>query len=531
MAKRVITLFCIVVFSLTGLIFKMVKINADNYAQSAAQRNSKTITIEKQRGKIYDCNLRPLTNVYPKYYLAVKPTSIALSGLEYKIPNKDFKLLKKNLEDAKPTLIALDNEIVETPDTRVFKVNRRYDEKQIAAHAIGYTNTDGNGVSGIEKSYDKYLKKNCGDIKVAFNVDALGRLLPGAEIELRQSNENLNKGVALTLDTKIQKISENALDTHDIKNGCAVVVEVGTGEIKAMASRPNFSPNNPGDSLKNENSPFINRCTHEYTVGSAFKAIVACSAIESNDIKPSYKYYCTGTVEKSKVKFSCFNKRAHGLIDMRQALVESCNTYFIDIANKMDMNSLLMMCKNMGLSKELKLADNFVTDKGNLPTIDELNSGASIANFAFGQGKLMATPIQMAGAFSSIASGGYYYEPYLVKGLVDDNGKLTDITKPKQKKKVMSKQTSKQVTSMLKSVVDNHERAKPNNTTACGKTATAQTGWFKNGKEVYHTWFVGYFPADKPKYAIAVMKEFGVGGDVDCSPVFKEIVENVTDLK
>lgn len=530
MSKRVIILFCMVVFSLTGLLFRIICINADGYAQSAARKNSKTITVERQRGKIYDCNLRPLTNIYPKYYLAVKPTSIALSGLENQIPHDEFEKLAKNLSDGKPTLIPLNNKINETKDTRVIKANSRYNNKQIASHIIGYVDNEGNGVTAIEKSYNDYLNKDSGVLKVAFTADALGRILPGTDIEIRQERGNPNKGVILTIDTIIQKITENALDTHDIDCGCAVVIDVKTGEIKAMASRPNFSPNSLVKSLKAPNSPFINRCVNKYTVGSAFKAIVACSAIENDNIKPSYKYCCTGTIEKSKVKFSCYNKKTHGTIDMRQALIDSCNTYFINLANKMDMNSLLEMCRNMGLSKPLNLASNLTMQDGNLPQLDELNSSAAIANFAFGQGKLLATPLQMACAFSSIASGGYYRQPYLVRGFVDVDGKMTNVTKPKKKIKVMSKSTANKVSSMLKSVVDNHEKAKPNNTTACGKTATAQSGWFKNKQEVYHTWFVGYFPAEKPKYAVAVMKEFGVGGVVDCAPVFRGIVENVTEL-
>lgn len=528
MYKRVIAAFCVISLSLCGLIFRIVDINAKDYAQTANRKNTKSIAIEKQRGIIYDCNYKKLTNDNPQYYLAVKPSSVALKGVKGKIEDKEFKKLTKNLADGKPTLIKLDNEIKEVEDTRVVRVNRRYSDTQIATHVIGYTNKDGNGVSGIERSYNDLLNKDNGYLKVCFSADALGHVLPGTKIEVVQETKNPDKGIVLTIDTNLQKITENALDNKEIDRGCAVLMDVNTGEIKAMASRPAYDPYNPGESLNKESSPFLNRCLKQYSVGSIFKPIVACSAIEDNNISPNKSYYCNGHTEKTGIKFNCYHNRAHGRQDMQKALVNSCNTYFVELANEIEMQSLLDMCKKMGLNKKVEIANGMVSDKGNLPKVEELNSGAAIANFSFGQGKLLATPIQMASAYCSFANGGNYVEPYLVKGVIDDKGHLTQQHESKKKVKVMSKSTSQKMTTMLKAVVDEHSNAKPINSTGCGKTATAQSGWFKGSYEVCHTWFVGYFPADKPKYAVAIMKEHGVTGTEDCAPVFKEIVENVT---
>ncbi|MEG2050806.1 MAG: penicillin-binding protein 2 [Oscillospiraceae bacterium] len=530
MRKRVIVLYCAIVFSLGGLVFRFASIITNDYAESAARSNTRSITVDTSRGIIYDCNMKPITNSAPKYYLAVKPTSAALAGLNGILSEEQFKKLSKNLSAGMPTLISLDHEIKETKDTRVIKIMGRYSKDQLASHIVGYLDNAGKGTSGLEKSFNKYLEKNSGALRAGFTIDALGRLLPGSDIEIQDSEYTKSQGLMLTIDSKVQEISEKAIDNSSIECGCVVVVEVGTGEIKAMASRPTFDANNLGESLHDQNSPFINRCITQYTVGSSFKAIVAASAIENDNISPTTRYTCTGSTKRSGTTFSCFDKNGHGDVDMQQALSKSCNTYFIDLANKINMPKLIKMANNMGFARGVTLAEGMEANEGNLPLASSLNSEAAIANFAFGQGDLLATPLQMASAFATIAADGYYTQPFIVKALVDENGKLTKQYKSTSGNRAMAKVTAKQVTSMLKTVVDENERAKPINTTACGKTATAQSGWYQNGVEVCHSWFVGYFPAEKPRYAVAVMKEFGTSGSGDCAPVFKEISEKVTAL-
>lgn len=530
MNKRIVTLFCIIAFSLSSMVLRFAFINIKGNKQSATYGNTRSITIDKSRGTIYDCNLKPITNATPKYFLAVKPTPIALSQLKGTLPDDEFDKLAKNLSDGNPTVIALEKDMKPVKDTRVIKTMQRYSKNQLATHIVGHLDSEGNGAIGLEKGYNEYLSKDSGGLAVAFGVDALGRPLIGADIEVRDANYNIKQGIVLTINKDVQEIAEKALDNNGIDSGCAVVVEVGTGEIKAMASRPTFDPNNLASSLSDARSPFINRCITQYTVGSSFKVLVSACAIENKIATPNTMYNCTGNTQRSGVNFSCYNKNEHGNINMTQALSVSCNTYFIELANKMDMNLLLEMSKNMGLSQSTKLAQGMVTDKGNLPEAYKLNSQASIANFAFGQGELLATPLQMACVFATIASDGYYTQPFLIKGMIDKDGEISQEYKAKSNKKVMSQTTAKQVRQMLKTVVEENENALPNNTTGCGKTATAQSGWLNNGAEIYHSWFVGFFPAEKPKYAVAVMKENGASGSADCAPVFREIAQNVTSL-
>lgn len=530
MNKRVITLFCVLVFSLGGLILRFASINTKDYAQSAARGNTRSITVDHSRGIIYDCNMNPITNSSPKYYLAIKPTSTALAGLNKMLPEEELKELAKNLSDGKPMLINLQKKVLAPKDTKLITVMQRYSDEQIASHIIGHLDSTGKGATGLEKSFDAYLSKNSGNLTAAFTVDAKGRLLTGSEIELRDADYDNCQGVVLTIDSKLQRITEHALDENGIACGCAVIVEIGTGEIKAMTSRPTFNPNNLGVSLNDSNSPFINRCIMQYSVGSSFKAIVSASAIENDKISTTNRYTCTGSTQRSGTTFSCFNGVGHGDIDMQQALSKSCNTYFIDLANKMNMAKLIKMANNMGLARGITLAEGIEADAGNLPLASALNSEAAVANFAFGQGELLATPLQMASAFATIASDGYYTEPFLIKALVDEEGKITREYKSKSGNRAMSMVTAKKVSSMLKQVVDENEKAKPKNTTACGKTATAQSGRYQNGVEICHSWFVGYFPAERPRYAVAIMKEFGTSGSSDCAPVFKEIAEKVTSL-
>ncbi|MDR0314810.1 MAG: penicillin-binding protein 2 [Oscillospiraceae bacterium] len=531
MHKRTIALFLVMMLSLSGLTLKLVSINSKGYKQSAAQGNTRSITVSNARGTFYDCNMKPIVNSQDRYLLAIKPTPLALSELKGVISDKELEDLAKDLSDGLPAIVSIPYEMRTGKDMELLTVKNRYSPNQAAAHLIGYIDSAGDGVTGLERSYNEYLSKDMGRLMAAFSVDAFGRFLAGAQVELRNENYNVKQGVMLTLDLNIQKIVEQAMDNHKMTKGSAVVVEVGTGEIKAMASRPKYDPNNVGASLKSKDSPLINRSLTAYSVGSTFKAIVASAAIESGNFTKDFKHECTGSTVRNNTTFSCNNKEVHGTINMEEALAVSCNTYFIELANRINIKNLLNIADKMGFSKSVTLASGVQSEKGSMPKISELNSQAAIANLAFGQGKLLATPLHMASAFACIANGGVYNEPYLIKATIDKNREVVESFSQKGGRRAMSRSTAEKVGQMLKFVINQKEKARPDNVSACGKTATAQSGWFKNGVEVYNSWFVGYFPAENPKYAVAVMREQGVSGSYDCAPVFKKIAENITGAK
>jgi penicillin-binding protein 2 len=266
-----------------------------------------------------------------------------------------------------------------------------------------------------------------------------------------------------------------------------------------------------------------------FSVGSVFKPVVAAAALESG-ISEKFEYNCTGSVVYNGVTFHCHKKDGHGLIDMNDAVANSCNTYFIELALKTGAENIVDIASDFGFGHKFFLADGIESSKGILPSTDDLDSKAAIANLSFGQGTLLATPLQICSLMATIARGGVYVEPYLIEGECDEDGFFTRIYRYEEKKRVMSIGTSKKIMGFLEAVVENGSgrRAKSNCVSVAGKTATAQTGKSRNGEEIYNAWFAGCFPADNPKYAIAILKEDGGEGALSCAPVFKTIAEKIT---
>ena len=220
-------------------------------------------------------------------------------------------------------------------------------------------------------------------------------------------------------------------------------------------------------------------------------------------------------------------------MDLKRAITYSCNPYFIELACSIGGKQLLKTAEKLGFNKSTDLGNGYFTDKGNLPDIKELNSDAAIGNLGFGQGSLLATPLQVANCYAVIANGGYYNEPTLIKGYIDENNKITNGSKSK-KEKVLESETCNILKEYLLNVVT--EGTGKTAFTAlfdsCGKTATAESGQFnKNGDEIVHTWFVSFFPYKNPQYVICVMKENGVSGGIDCTPAVKEIGEEIYILE
>lgn len=496
---------------------------------AARASNTKTIVLNEARGVIYDCNGVPLTGVETEYRAVVPPSENALSVFQPVLSPEQFELLKTKLQKGQTAVVPLEFDSVKAENIPVYEIKKRYSENQLAAHVIGYLHSDsGQGVSGIEKSYDELLSSANGKLKVRFSVDAKGRILPGETPYVSQNEYNVKQGIRLTLDKNIQEIAERALDSSDIKRGAVVVLEVKTGKIRAMVSRPTFSPANPAASLNSSDSPFINRALTPYAVGSIFKPVVAAVALKMG-ISPNFQYTCTGSIQKENTVFHCHERDGHGTLTMEEAIKVSCNPYFINLSSYLNVEEALEEATLFGLGAESRLAPAIVDSAGTLPSEKSLSSSAAFANFSFGQGAFTATPLQMAAVYSAIANGGVYIRPVLIEGKVNSDGAFSPEKVSQNKVTVTEKRTAEMLCGFLKNTVESGsgKRAKPQRTAAAGKTATAQSGQYKNGSEILHTWFAGFFPADNPKYAVVIMNENGSSGAVDCAPVFKKIADNL----
>lgn len=484
MYKRASVLYGFIAFTIGLLIIGIYKINNDYSVQVLKPKSSKKQVLFTSRGFIYDRNMNPLVNE--------------------ELYSKDFY-------------------ITENKKVREINVNR-YGKNQLCSHLIGYTDSDSNGVSGIEKSYNDILSYYSGELSVSYYSSGVGKII-GELGEPENNNYISNGGVVLTIDKNIQYITEKCVDDGNLGVGAAVVMDVKTGQILALCSRPNINLNEIENYLNDENSPLINRAFSSYSVGSVFKPIIAAACLEKS-VDPSKKYNCEGFIKIDDTVFPCHKEDGHGEVDMYNATAQSCNTYYINLTRNINGSYLINNARNFGFGQRVEIADNIFCDGGKMPDSEKMTSGEK-ANFSFGQGILTATPVHLAAAYAAIGNRGIYNTPIIIKSLVDEN--KTEFKKAIQlpPRRVISEKTAQTIMKSLKMTVESGsgKNAKPENTDAVGKTATAQSGWFENGREITHSWFVGMFPADEPRYVVAVIKEDGQSGSYDCAPIFKNIAQ------
>lgn len=530
MIKRAITVFVFIILAMTGLSIRIIGIS-ENSVHANKSVSTKSIELATLKGTIYDCNLNPITNAQTEIYIAAKPSNRALALLKDVLLPEVFESVKERLSKEKPVAVKSEKAVESSEDVKCIYVPKRYTDGSFACHIIGYTDGENNGVSGIEKAYNSLLSSEIKKPQVRFSADASGRAMLGEKITV-ENNEIPKSGVVLTIDKDIQEITEIALDKTGEECAAAVVMDIKSGAIKACVSRPAFDRNNLADALNDNNSPLINRAFLAFSVGSVFKPVVAAAALE-NGVSGDFEYNCTGNVTYNGVTFNCHKKSGHGVLNMEGAIADSCNTYFIALANETGAENIINTAEKFGFGKSTVLAEGMKSASGNLPDKSEVDSRAALANLSFGQGSLLATPLQICSMMATIANGGVLVRPRLTEGETDSDGNFIKKEHYIEQKRVISENTAEILKKYLRSVVTqgSGKRAESEFVSAAGKTATAQTGKVINGEEVYVSWFAGFFPADNPEYAIVVLRENSDGGSVSCAPVFKDIAETVSLIK
>lgn len=521
MWKRFMVVFGFMAIALSYLYMRVYNIatNSD-YKKTAVSQGRYVLTVNKTYGTIYDRNMIPLNNNSYKNIAAVNPTVDSVSYInKYSDENYYDKIY------GLPFLCGVSEDCKDVSDVKVFSITSRIPEYQTAVHLIGYTR-DNAGVSGLEYSFDYILRNECIVEKAVFEIDANGDVLEGSDIKYEKEDKG-KYGVITTIDKDIQLICENA--GKEIEKG-AIVVITPDGEITAMVSFPDFDVNNLKVSLDDENKPFINRALLPYNVGSIFKLVTAATVIEEGE-NTDFSYECTGHTDVNGKVFKCHKLAGHGELDMAEAMKESCNTYFIELSKNIGNSDLIDMAKRFGFGEKIYLANGITSYSGTVQNEEDLKLPAEKANMSFGQGKLTATPLQIARMTAIIANGGFSPEINVVMGTIE-NENITYKTK-NQSEKVIKFETSYKLKKLMEYSVNNeNSNAKPSNTTAAGKTSTAQTGLFdENGNEILEAWFTGYFPIDNPKYIVTVFVEDGKTGNSSAAPVFKEIAEKITILE
>ncbi len=386
-------------------------------------------------------------------------------------------------------------------------------QKELSLSSFGIEMGDLVGKMAIEKVYNRYLQGEKGGRQI--EVDAHGRPLR----TISEVDPLSGYNIYLTIDLEIQKIAEEELSK---RKGAVVIGDPHTGEILALVSHPNFNPNlfshvlsrERWEELKNNpQDPLENRAVRgEYPPASTFKIIVAMAALETHQIGVKDTFFCPGYYRVGNRTFKCWKEYGHGRIDLKEAIIDSCDVYFYQLGLKVGVKKIAHFANLFGLGEPTGI-DLLSEGQGLVPSPSwkRENRGDSwyhgdTANLSIGQGYILTTPLQMFRVISAVANGGYLVKPYLVKRIVDVDGKVIQENSGAKKKKIpLSTSTLKFLQRSLAGVVREGTgwRARNKTVSISGKTGTAQS----SDEERPHNWFLSYVPSDKPRLAAVVLVE------------------------
>lgn len=577
-------------FILLGRLWYLQGIQNDEYLSLSDRNRTRLIPIEPPRGPIFDRNGELLVENRPSFSVALIRQEIddpqqlllhlsSLLNTPYTELQRKYGLLKRYppylpaplVNDIqRDTMEILQENNLNLPGVliRVVPV-RTYTQGSIGAHLFGYTGEisekdlqdprfsgyrpgDMVGKTGLEKHLENELRGISGERRV--EVDAFGR-------ELRQMGGVTpvpgNK-VYLTIDRTLQKVAEEAFGEE---SGAAVAIDVESGEVLAMASRPTFDPAlfSGGISLKEWTilrddplKPLQNRAiSGQYPPGSTFKLVTAVAALRNKVATPETTVNCTGsiTLGKNNQVIRCWNRKGHGTVDLRRAIKESCDVWFYQVGLKLGIDKLAETALEMGMGQNYDFPLDSVK-KGLIPTKawkkKRFNQGwynGETAIASIGQGYVLTTPLQLAVMTAAVANGGKVLKPQVVKRVEDLHGKsiFTAGTDPFSTID-LPQSTFAVIRHAMESVV--HE---PGGTGAscripglrvAGKTGTAQviqskTAVASGDPKILrdHALFVAFAPAEKPKIAVAVIVEHGGHGGSAAAPVARAIFAQYFGLK
>ncbi|CAI6070003.1 Stage V sporulation protein D [Paenibacillus sp. JJ-100] len=417
------------------------------------------------------------------------------------------------------------------PGIVVAEDNKRfYPYDDLAAHILGFTGIDNQGLTGVEKRYDDKLNGLNGS--VSYLSDAAGRLMPGSSEKYVEPKDGLN--LKLTIDKSIQSIMERELDQAMVKfqanSALAIAMNPKTGEILAMSSRPGYEPADyqqyPSE-IYNRNLPIW----MTYEPGSTFKIITLAAALEEKKVNLQQdQFFDPGFVEVGGARLRCWKKGGHGSQTFLQVVENSCNPGFVALGQKLGKESLFSYIRNFGFGTKTGI-DLSGEASGILFKLENVGP-VELATTAFGQG-VSVTPIQQVAAVSAAINGGKLYKPYVTKAWVHpETGELLEEVKPQLVRQVISEETSKQVREALESVVakGTGRPAFIDGYRVGGKTGTAQkviNGRYSSTEHIVS--FIGFAPADDPQIVVytAVDNPKGIQfGGVVAAPIVQNILED-----
>jgi Cell division protein FtsI/penicillin-binding protein 2 len=385
------------------------------------------------------------------------------------------------------------------------KINRIYKYDHLYSHIIGYSSRE-YGKAGLEKSYNSYLI----DDGKFFDINGVKDLL---------DKESIGNDVILTIDHDMQ------LKTRELmlgKKGSIITMNPQTGEIYSMISMPDFNVNTLKDDwpkiIDDTNSPLLNRAIQGlYPPGSTFKIITALSSLQNNIINDDF--LCSGSTTINGYTIRDYDSKSHGHVDLNKAFRVSCNTYFAEMAVQLGQSNILQTAEKFYFNKDFDF--DLDIKKSSFPT-DKMDK-TELAASGIGQGKILATPLEMLMVASGIANDGNIVKPHLVSKVLTHDGILVKSNDIEIISNVGSYDKVEQIKNMMVEVVENGTgtQAKIDGISVAGKTGTAENASGNN-----HAWFVGFAPAKDPKIAVVVLlEEEGSTGGSKAAPIARELIK------
>ena len=409
------------------------------------------------------------------------------------------------------------------------------------------------GKAGVEKVYDEPLRGRAGSSQV--EVNAVGRVIR----ELKRSEGQPGADVTTTIDLELQKLALDRLSKHI--SASAVTLDIETGDVLALASWPGFEPAAFNQGLTGEQwrtlirdplAPLTNKAiAGMYAPGSTFKVAVALAALDRG-IDPEMRVFCKGSIQLGDAKFHCWKKHGHGSMALIEAIEQSCDCYFYEIARRIGIDPISQMANRLGLG--LALGIDIPGEKpGLMPTRKWKKDATGVAwqpgeslVAGIGQGFVLATPMQLAVMTARVASGGRAVAPKLVRrptpqprsaeeprdqplfsdlGLNQAHLKLVlegmrRVTNSPRGTAYRARIAEKTMEMAGKSGTSQVRRIAQSERDASGGVKKREVPW----KEQDHALFVGFAPVDRPRYAAAVVIEHGGGGSANAAPIVRDLL-------
>lgn len=552
--ERIRFIFLVSIVILIAIIIKVFYIQVFAYEKLntlAESLWSRELPIKADRGEIVDRNGEVLATNVTTVSLVVVPGQIDdpkrvakdlsdILGTDYQDMLKHVTK-STSIERVHPEGRGLDYEIAEKIDALGYdgvyllkESKRYYPYETVLSHVLGYVGIDNQGLSGLELYYDEYLTGADGAIK--YFSDGKGNKLELTEVyEAPTSGITLELSIDINLQLAIENELDNAVAKYNPEQALIVAMDPDTGEILAMASRPNFDSNNYGDyktEVINRNLPIW----MTYEPGSTFKIITLSAALEEQTINLFEDTFTdTGSINVDGATIHCWKAGGHGTQTMLEVVENSCNPGFVRIGETLGVETLMNYIDSYGFGDKTGIDLNGEST-GILFDPDAMGP-VELATTSFGQG-ISVTPIQQIRAVSAAINGGWLYTPHMVSAFLEsETNSLIEKVEPEVTRQVISEETSSLVRYALESVVasGSGKNAYIENYRVGGKTGTAQKvvdGTYLDGNYILS--FMGFMPADDPEIVVYVAIDNPKGvtqyGGVVSAPIARSVLLSAIDI-